>query len=122
MLKFNEFINESSKKGYWVFEPKEGLKKRVSIKYPYPRYDKNTATEHFFQNTQNPNDFKEPYFEQENIKSTISFKEEKSDNDFINWLRDNKGYDRSDDDLQFEYSASELDYLYDEYNNYKNNF
>ena len=110
MLKFNEFINES-KNGYWVFEPKNGFS-RPTIRCPYPLYTKDKAIKHILDK---PEQYKEPYYEEKTYPNTISFKDEKSDNEFINWLRDNKDYDGNEDDLKSYYSASELDYLYQEF-------
>jgi len=112
MKTFKEFVNES-KNGYWVFEPEKGFS-RPTCRYPSNKYTKEEAIKHLFDNENKPEQYKEPYYEDKTYTSTI-FKDNKSDNKFINWLRDNKGYDRSDDDLQSEYSASELDYLYQEF-------
>ena len=114
MLNFNEFINESIKRGYWVFEPKEGFNKQRRIRYSYPRYSKEDAIEHFLKNTQNASEFKEPFLEEEK-ESTISFNDDSDDSEFVKWLRKFKGFDRPTDELTWEYSATELDYLYQEF-------
>ena len=115
MLKFNEFINENiNQKGYWVFEPKDGFS-RPTIKYPYPRYTKEESIKLIFNDKNEPQQYKEPYYEEEIDRNTISFKDERSNNEFINWLRYNKNYDGDEDDLKSYYSSTELDYLYQEF-------
>ena len=57
-------------------------------------------------------------FEEEETKSTEFFKDEISDNEFVQWLRDEKDFNGDEEDLQTEYSAWELDYLYNEFTGY----
>lgn len=122
------FESQTQKNGYWVFEPLDHNKHATS-KIPTNRYSKEEAIELFLKGeinldaspnkmqsyTPNLEDFKEPYFKEEKSNYTHSFKDEESDNDFINWLRAEKGFERNESDLKYEYAAWELDYLYDEY-------
>lgn len=109
---------ESYKKGYWVFKPKPIFSYPTS-RLPVNKYTKEEAIKYFSSENKNIYDNFEPvYFEEEEKKSNIFFKEEKSDNEFLQWLRDEKDFEGNEDDLKFEFSAIELDILYNEFTGY----
>lgn len=107
---------ENYGKSYHAFKPKAGVSYPTS-RYPTDRYSEAEAKKLFYDSNPNikPYDFDYSIYTEEPYK-TQEF-DERGQDSFIDWLRDEKGYDRSNSDIQYEYSAQELDHLYDEYSN-----
>lgn len=104
---------ESYGKSYHAFTPKEGVSSPTT-RYPVDRYSKEEAII-LFSKDNDYNNFDYSIYTEEPYKSEEF--DERGKDSFIDWLRDEKGYDRNNDDIQFEYSAQELDHFYDEYLN-----
>lgn len=109
---------ESYGKQYHYFRPKKEFSGRVPTGYPLDRYNKEEATEHFYANNVRPEEF-EYFLETEKGYKVDNPLDDRGKDPFIDWLRDNKGFESNDNnDIQYEYSATELDMFYNEYTGY----